>query len=338
LLGTENQANSMQFLFTLPLLPVLTYVICLNFETKDRILSAFLLVVGCGGIYTIYTSFFFVRAYGITEGANSSAVVLAAGLILFLWRLIASKKRTQRRNYAFIAIVLFWAIFLTGSRTGYITLAAAVLCMFFLIRQNKKLIISTIVLLVIFTLPITQETHQFQRIVSAIEVITEGESNRSGSRTVLRRALADRVAYEMFLDSPIFGIGIGKSKDNIILYSQLLSKSHNSYALLLSETGLIGLALYLLYLFKIFVLINNMRKEEQRIWPPTLTGRYHLYVIFPNFLMVGYIAILVSAYFWPVFREKLFWVWLSIVSAQLADQMNLKFNLAFKTRQMTKKI
>ena len=106
------------------------------------------------------------------------------------------------------------------------------------------------------------------------------------------------VAYEIWKDNKFFGIGLKKFRvvcndqkyENIksVLKKQRCSTHpHNTYMEILSETGIFGLFIFLLFLFNIFknYLVNNNIKENifilllvltifLRVWPIIPSGSF----------------------------------------------------------------
>lgn len=315
----NSHFNNMRFLITLPTLPMLTYFICRCIPVKKNIYSGFLLVIILGCMYTIYSSFFEPRGQGMTTGENSSAVILVVGFVFVLWQAQNANSMWQKLGLILIALLMVSGVIATGSRTGYISLIVSVLAMLFISKFSRKMAIVLLCLTIAFMF-IRDESYQVKRVMGAIEILMQGESTEPGHKNVRNRLIADKIALEMFLDNPIFGIGIGNSKEFLVKNSHTnVSKSHNAYMWLLSEMGSIGFALYIIFLFAIYRLIRTVKPVS--VVSTRLLSGYHALCLVnrAGWLMVGFLALLASAFFWHTFTKEIFWVWVSIIAAELAD-------------------
>lgn len=116
----QNKLQHMQFLFTLPFLPVMTYVLAYSLRIEKQLTKSLLFVLVCGGVYTIAVSLSDVRAQGMTAGENSTGIVLVLGFIMALWQEETSQGKLTKSLLWFCAGILAYGVFVTGSRTAYL--------------------------------------------------------------------------------------------------------------------------------------------------------------------------------------------------------------------------
>ncbi|WP_136807958.1 O-antigen ligase family protein [Desulfosediminicola flagellatus] len=126
----------------------------------------------------------------------------------------------QNKIISLIALALLvLGIYLTNSRGGVLSLFVAITVYFVLLYRNTKgMILSVIVIGLLFILG-----------PSRLGEISAGESSASG------RLDAWYAGYQMFKESPLFGVGMGMFTD----FHELTA--HNSFVLIMAELGVFGL-------------------------------------------------------------------------------------------------
>lgn len=193
--------------------------------------------------------------------ANDLAILLAMGLPI-AWYLLQNplfKSRWKNLfavNLIFIPSVLF-AIFLTGSRAGFLTILVAVLYIFFSIGQIKwwKKAIALCIVLISFLIVfhyVPQST--IQRLSTTFSSIETGDLGGRGA--IYRDALK-------IIDSdPILGVGSGA----FVTASTVKTFAHNTIISVLTETGAIGLFLFIVILSVAFYEATEMPFAQSRFW------------------------------------------------------------------------
>ncbi|MGA1826310.1 MAG: O-antigen ligase family protein [bacterium] len=317
----QNNLQHMQFLYTLPFLPVITYVLSYSLRIEKQLKLSLLTVLVCGGVYTIIVSFSDVRAQGMTTGENSTGIVLVLGFIMTLWQVEFSQGKLTKFFLWFCAGIFVYGVFVTASRTAYIMLFVCGAMILKHNTKNKKQLI--VVILVITSLLFwffrTQNyRYQLQRTLGAYEVLQQSGEDKPGSKNVSRRLSKDMIALDISKNNLLFGVGYANNEVLEEWYGTDTAFSHNMYLRLLSETGLVGLILYFIFLLSIFFSIGRYKSTV-----PTFTQRgQHISKVPSNsyfWLRCGFIGILISSFFIVGFNEKPFWIWLSLISAEHAS-------------------
>ena len=163
----------------------------------------------------------FLRPYGTFPHPN----VLGAFMVLAIPLLVLSLK-TQTRTFKLIFILVFITTILTFSRGAILVLLLETI---FLFRKNLKLSLS----LFLISLPFV-----YTRFSSVL--------NFDNLSLIRREELAD-FAIKLFLQNPLFGVGLNNfinqiaTSDLISGPSRFLQPVHNIFLLSLAETGLLGL-------------------------------------------------------------------------------------------------
>ncbi len=171
--------------------------------------------------------------------ANDLAVILALGLPLAWYLVISTIENSGKRWVAVINLlyipVAFFAIFLTGSRGGFIT---AMLSLCYILptvgRMGRKVKIPfslLIIVLMISALMIIPDS-TMQRIMSTFY---SGETDYLGGRLQI---FAD--AAGIIDQHPLLGIGSGAFKSA----TRFGTIAHNTFLSILSETGIVGFLLF----------------------------------------------------------------------------------------------
>lgn len=202
------------------------------------------------------------HAFNITHNATGSvySMVCIFALIFFLREKVLNKKIV----YGFVLSACLLGLFITKSRGSYIGFAVAMVFILWMNYQSIKKFLISITVIIIASLPFLYITGTYKRILQIFEF---------KASTVLRFSLWKR-AWNLFSSSPVFGIGFGRYNDNFEntrligirgLFNTYIdpnfatndAHAHNAYLHFLSETGIIGLGLLLLFWFLCFYKINR---------------------------------------------------------------------------------
>lgn len=189
----------------------------------------------------------YLRSYGTFPHPN----VLSAWLILAIFALyfiFLTRNNIGRKKLLIAYAILLFGFFFTFSRTviGLWGLAF-VIGAWVLVKQGKKitpLIFSTLIIGTVFSVIFWPQVKARALISSDEEAVTQ-------------RIYYNEIAGEVIKKNPIFGIGIGQfvanmKKDYRYYPSYFYQPVHNIYLYISSETGLIGLISFLIFLSGLF--------------------------------------------------------------------------------------
>jgi len=188
------------------------------------------------------------------------------------------------RITCFILMVMFVvSIVFTGSRGAFV---GFVVTLIYILYKQKKLLMGLVTLAILSPLAIYIASDRY---VQRIESIGDVETDESvGIRLQLWRAGLDMVA-----DYPIFGVGVGnflnaygatyRAKGSASLYWS----PHNVFIQIVTEMGLVGFSVYLLFIYSIFRINKKTREvlaglDEQKLLYQLAQGL--------DVIMVGYIV------------------------------------------------
>ncbi len=172
-----------------------------------------------------------VRYLGVLQDPNELALAISIGLAFAF--AFASRKRSP----AGIALVVFslaaiiTCIYYTQSRGGQLVFLS-VLGVYAVWRWRWKAIAAMTVMA-----------------IPALVVMTGGPERTDAAASVEERMEAGMTGYQLFMSSPIFGVGQGQFTQHHHL------TAHNAYVLALAETGLVG---FLLWAAVLYISVKTM--------------------------------------------------------------------------------
>ena len=210
------------------------------------------------------------------------AMLMLAPILFYLWKHAANK---IMKNAALLGMMCcFLAVIGSFSRGGMLTMIA-MLAVLWLRTKNK--FISAGVLVVGAVLLVTFAPSSFKdRINSAVEQFAEEDTRFADDRQLdesfCLRLASWQVGWDMTLDSPVVGNGL-RSIQNEEVAGKYLRESacnnskdyevraaHNIYVEVLSDSGFVGLGLFLVILFGSIIhcsrLIGRTRNKPELLW------------------------------------------------------------------------
>ena len=192
---------------------------------------------------------------GNYSNPNDLALAIVMALPLCLALLLTSRGPFSKVVWAAAMVVMTYAIFLTGSRGGFVALVvSATLCLweFALRRRHRYLLVLTAVLTIFFLQFSPKMLTNRLRATFSSNADDKAYSSAQAREQLLRRSI------EITAKHPLFGVGPG----NFEIVSGSWHVSHNTLTELSSEGGLPAFVLFLLILSRGF---ENVRKIKKSI-------------------------------------------------------------------------
>jgi len=208
------------------------------------------------------------------------------------------------------------ALFITKSRASYVGFFGAAIIVVWLNFKSIKKFLITIGVLIFISVPTLYLTGIYKRLLGILDL---------GQGTTVIRLYIWEKAWYLFSQSPIFGIGYGRFNDIFSIDRSLFdigrlrgypgivsfymkqsyffdsSHAHNSYLQFLTETGIIGLGLILLFwtlcIVKILKAYNSTNEVfTSKVLLSSLASIFVLLILsfFENFLSATTVMIAVS--------------------------------------------
>ena len=199
-------------------------------------------------------------------GPNQVSTILGLGIFLFFVKIVLSSKTVLIRNInvLFFVIITFRGI-VTFSRggviTGFVMIIIVVPPLLYYTKSQAK---SKVVMLVVFGLFALVGIWSYSSIQTS-GLIDKRYANQDArgreklSKLTGRERLIES-EFKMFLDNPIFGIGVGKNKEYRLETTGIDAASHNEITRMLAEHGMFGLfGLIILLITPMVLYLNNQQ-------------------------------------------------------------------------------
>ena len=311
-------------------------------ENKDRkflarIYKTYILILTIIIIDVLYEFYFGSNILGFSSSykgriasfTNDELIIGFIFSILALSTLVFIYKNNTNLKFLFIIIIFLIISFLIGERSNFIKLTTLIMLFYLVNIKNfnfKSFLFKIIIIitLLISFLEITKNTYQGKKIYSTFNNLISFKENKI-SLNIKKEFLNTRhaahymTAYKIFLDYPVFGIGINnfyqessKKKYKIENYSSSSNHPHQIYLEIISEVGLFGLVYFLLiFFYPIYISLKKVLKSKEINLISHLL--LHIFFIFP---------ILPSGSFFGTIYGIPFWFNLAILI--YLSKMNLK--------------
>jgi len=243
-------------------------------------------------------------------GTESTIGGFFLGFGLFFLSYIFNNKKNIKFNL-FISISLIIISFMIGERANFIrTFLAIIFFIFIVYNINYKIKVLLIVLTISIILSILSflNPNYKERYFIQIKNIYEQQSLTTFLQNSQYGAHRN-VAKEIFLDNPIFGIGIKNFRvesknskyddlDHNMNHLRVSTHPHELYYEFLSETGVFGLMSFLVFILSSIILSikNYLRKNNL----------YQLSAII--YVIVSILPIIPNGAFMSTFTSSIFWI------------------------------
>ena len=172
-------------------------------------------------------------------GPNEVAAFYNQYTILLMGLFFYMKKSFKKLGLMFLIFVNLYVVVFLFSRAAYLGLAVG---LFFLFALKKRILLIPLILAAISWQVVLPE-----KVIQRIEMTT-GDYNELDKSSELRLE-AWQLGFDLFSENPIFGVGYGVYRSS----GFLLGDTHNIYVKILAEQGLIGISIFLLLLFCLFI-------------------------------------------------------------------------------------
>lgn len=237
------------------------------------------------------------RAQGLTGGANTASRYFVYGIILLGFLQSRATARFLPRLLALAAVgVLLIATINTVSRSGILILGVAIVLLSSrLLVGGQRTIMLWLILLVGSTWVLKDISGTVLDPVRIIDSILLG-TDTMGLRYDLWKS-----GWQMWLDHPITGVGLGRFDDYLYAYWPVphplrVLTPHNTYIQILAETGLVG---FIFFSLMIAITIKNFKSRTHAENPR--------YALASWTWMVVLITLLVGAFTKTEVADKLLW-------------------------------
>ena len=197
-------------------------------------------------------------------GPNQVSTILGLGIFVFFVKIVLSSKTSLIRNIniLFFVIITFRGI-VTFSRGGVITgFVMIIIVVVLLLLYTRSYVKSKIVMLVVFGVIALAGIWAYSSIqtgglIDKRYANQDARGREKASKLTGRERLIES-EFNMFLDNPVFGIGVGKNKEYRLETTGVDAASHNEITRMLAEHGMFGLfGLIILLVTPMVLYLNN---------------------------------------------------------------------------------
>jgi putative inorganic carbon (hco3(-)) transporter len=188
---------------------------------------------------------------------NGLAFVVLTALPLLHYVFGGSPRFLAKLAYAALAPLLLYAFVLTGSRSGMVGLLVVLAMIVW--KSRHRVILLSVVAIAAVILGGTMSVEMKDRYVSLVNVETQHGATRTG------RIEGIKNEFRVGLNRPIFGHGLGTSREALFNFRGSNQIAHNLYTEVFIETGIIGLCFMLLILGSIVSNVREIRPAVEKL-------------------------------------------------------------------------
>ncbi|CAC9600152.1 hypothetical protein [uncultured Gammaproteobacteria bacterium] len=270
------------------MLNILLFILILNHTKRDPVVLEKGLLVFSLGIITVSILFFLGIGLEINQdlrytwfgaGHNEIGSKLATALIIII--MIKGRLKLGRSHLLLIAFMplIFWLMLKTGSRTSVLILVASFSIWYFIkvFIERRGLVSSAVVTFftLVFISLLLYVLMQSELSVSRFSKIFDGESSLPlGGRLYLWHEF-----LSIIQDNFIFGYGLSGADLQTYNFLGAIESPHNVIIEVMLYTGVIGLILYIIFMYRIMSASYWVYKYSGNFLPvlllPTILG-FHL--------------------------------------------------------------
>jgi putative inorganic carbon (hco3(-)) transporter len=263
-----------------------------------------------------------IRQSGPFGAPNTFAQIMVVILPLAMDRFWNENNPYHRYIALFAAVIIFFTVIFTFSRSGFLALLLVIGLIALRHPPKPVLIILTLVGLVIILqfLP-TNYLARMETIIDSIPGL--GDRDIRSESSLRSRATDMAVAWRMFLDHPILGVGYDNYTVHYLDYARQIGLSlrgriesaHSLFLEILAETGLLGITAFGFVLYTMF---NTARRASKVFIQAGLPN----YASLVNAYSVGMLGYLTVSIFLHDTYPRYFWVFFGIIISSLHVAQN----------------
>lgn len=210
--------------------------------------------------------------------------------IPFLHYFLLSKGWIIKLFYLGILALLLYALILTMSRGAFLALLVVA---WFVFKESKHKIVLIIAgIAIVLTAWSVMDDNQKDRYTSLVS----SDAKQSGTAEGRLTGMVNE--FKLGLERPIFGFGLGTTAEAKFNTLGRSKASHNMYAEVLIETGIVGLIMFLRFVLSIRRQLNNCLNTQQEMSEFFTTLFKVLKIIFWMFAVYSVNYWGLSQYYW----------------------------------------
>lgn len=260
----------------------------------------------------------FIRSYGTFTHPNQLAAFLFVACATTIYLFFETNSKIYSSIYGISIFIIVYGLITTFSRNAILSFILTELIFIFLTYKyyKNKVLEKLPKLLIILLITITASVSiMYLHINSRLTIFDQSTQQRINY---------DQIGWNIFLQHPIYGVGIGKMQNYIFSYMQKpnqiweVQPAHNFYIDVLCETGLIGFIIYMIFFSKILTdLFANIKKTENKT----------LNILFLS-IFIGILSSMLFDHFFYTQQQNilLLWMIIGIIMGLQIDTNKIEFN------------
>jgi len=234
------------------------------------------------------------RAGGTGYGPNEFAIAILPFIATTLYMAISEKNRTLKLTLLVIMVVIFMALISTVSRGGIVGLGGMLLIALFKSKRKIITIIAICAAIILFINFMPQNLRErFTKTQVSVQAYGTGDGDIDSTT---RRYYLVQAGWRIFLEHPLFGIGVGNYYYENRNYAPVHpGRAHNMYIEIMAELGIIGIFLFLGTIFFTLKGLNEIIKSKS-----PLTG-------YAKGFYMGLVGFLIAGIFLHAQQDRILW-------------------------------
>jgi O-antigen ligase len=200
-------------------------------------------------------------AADFSMGTNSNRLAFLCLMQAAFWWYLGQDQRSATIRLVIYGVIgtLVLTVLLTASRSGFLGLGV----LYYLLTRNRgamkggRIQVALLALLMVGMMLTVVPQESLDRIAN-LNPFVQGTHDNIGTHSTERRVETVELGLKIFLEHPIFGIGIGNFREvaRQVYNDEFYRPPHNSYVWALSEGGIFC---FILYLLLYYVTIQDIR-------------------------------------------------------------------------------
>ncbi len=277
---------------------VLFFLITSSIRNEKDLMQVFLVLVIVNAFSALYHYYYYKTGswqsiYVLPKlgslNRNGFALVLASMIPMSYSLSRMSDKKSLKILFIIYTIVFMMGTILTYSRSGFLCMVAGILA-FIALDKNKLRNI-----FVILVIALAMSSRISDKYINRLETIQNYEEDNSA----MGRVAVNKAAINMIRTHPVLGVGAGNFNSEFIEYVpyELLQwvspgkSPHNVFLQVGSETGIIGLSIFSVFIIWCFIDLIKLRLKFMKHSPPIVSFQI------VNSLLAGFFAYMVGQQF-----------------------------------------
>jgi O-antigen ligase len=197
------------------------------------------------------------RVFGTLGNANTFAILLV-GIVSIGMAIFAGSRQLSRQILGvLLAGLFFYLVAKTGSRMGMLASLVSIVIAVWSYQYNRtgRRLSGSLYWLLIggsiiaASIAIAMSGDFATRLNALFMAVESGDFSSVGDNSLRGRATLYKKAFELFLESPLIGVGLDGFSTAGLNYRQIGNNAHSNYMEILCSTGLLGALFY----FSIYV-------------------------------------------------------------------------------------